>query len=138
MGIGAVIVLAIVVGVIAFVLGRYMRARNGESAPEPPKVGPAKNKLPPRLPPVAISGDREVQVVIGWLLSQAFEQTGVKVADDKVAYQRIVEAAEKAVKELKTTQSTTITLPFLTADASGPKHFETQLTREVIQELARY
>jgi len=96
------------------------------------------SKLVQRLLPPRTSEDREVQVVIGWLLSQAFEQTGVKVADDKVAYQRIAEAARKAVQALKTQKSVTISLPFLTADATGPKHFETQLTREVIQELARY
>ena len=140
MDIAVIFILALLVAVIAFVAGRYIRYRTGETPepPEQPKKVPAVNKLPARLSAPIASGDREVQVVVGWLLSQAFEQTGVKVADDKVAYQRIVEAAEKAVKALKTETTTTISLPFLTADASGPKHFETQLTREVIQELARY
>jgi molecular chaperone DnaK len=83
-------------------------------------------------------GSRELQAVVSWLLSQAFEQTGVKVADDKIAYQRIVEAAQKALEQLKTQETATISLPFLTADAAGPKHFETRLTREAIQELIKY
>ena len=135
MGIAVILFLAVVVVAVAYLLGRYYRPRNGEP-PGTPR--PRGLNLPGRLAAPVASGDREVQVVIGWLLSQAFEQTGVKVADDKVAYERIVEAAQKAVQTLKTQKSVTISLPFLTADASGPKHFETQLTREVIRELARY
>ncbi len=135
MSIAGILILVIVVIAIAYVLGLYYRQRNnGASGP----AGLRGSKLVQRLLPPRTSEDREVQVVIGWLLSQAFEQTGVKVADDKVAYQRIAEAARKAVQTLKTQKSVTISLPFLTADATGPKHFETQLTREVIQELARY
>ena len=135
MSIAGILILVIVVIAIAYVLGVYYRGRNnGASGPAPLRG----SKLVERLLPLRTSEDREVQVVIGWLLSQAFEQTGVKVADDKVAYQRIAEAARKAVQTLKTQKSVTISLPFLTADVTGPKHFETQLTREVIQELARY
>ena len=104
-----------------------MRRREGV-APRP------KAALPKRFAPPA---DREEQAVVAWLLSQAFEQTGVKVADDKVAYQRMVEAAQNALRELKTQAAVTISLPYLTADASGPKHFEIRLTRDVIKELVR-
>lgn len=129
MDLAVIIVLALMVVAAAYALGRYFKLRG--DAP-----GPARLTRLERL--TGSAEDRQTQAVITWLLSQAFEQTGVKVADDKIAYQRIVEAAQKAVQTLKTQKSVTISLPFLTADAAGPKHFETQLTREVIQELARY
>jgi hypothetical protein len=130
-----IIVLVIIVVVGAYALGTYMRRRQGDlpdiivrpAAPAAEKATPSKT-----------INDREVRVVVNWLLSQAFEQTGVKVADDKLAFQRIVEAADKAVRELKTQPVVTISLPYLTADASGPKHLEARLTREMIVELAKY
>jgi hypothetical protein len=128
MSIGVLLILALVVIAVAYVLGSYVRRREG-IAPRP--VGAA-----PKL--FANAADREEQAVVTWLLSQAFEQTGVKVADDKVAYQRIVEATQKALRELKSQSAVTISLPYLTADANGPKHFEIRLTRDVIRELARY
>ncbi len=124
--------LAVVVVVAAYALAMYLNRRSGIPAAPRPLRAQAPRLLG------RTSGDRETQAVVNWLLTQAFEQTGVRVADDKLAYQRIVEAAHKAVQELKTRETTTISLPFLTADASGPKHFEIRLTREVIQELARY
>jgi hypothetical protein len=75
--------------------------------------------------------------VADWLLAQASEQTGIRVADDPQVNQRIKQATEKAMFELKTQETVSISLPFLTADASGPKHFETNLTRKVVDELAR-
>jgi len=128
-----ILVLAIVVAVVAYALGTYLNRRGG--MPAMPRV--LRVQPPPRLPG-RVTEEREAQALVNWLLTQAFEQTGVRVADDKMAYQRIVESAHKAVQELKSRDSVTISLPFLTADASGPKHFEIRVTREVIQELARY
>jgi len=131
-----IIVIASIVAVvvIAYALGVYMRQRQGD-LPDIVRASPAAGGK-------AAAGknlnDREVRIVVNWLLSQAFEQTGVKVADDKVAFQRIVEAADKAVRELKTQPVVTISLPYLTADVSGPKHLEARLTREMIVELAKY
>lgn len=128
-----ILVLAIVVAVVAYALAAYLNRRGGmPSMPRSLRVQP-----PPRLPG-RVTEEREAQALVNWLLTQAFEQTGVRVADDKMAYQRLVESAHKAVQELKSRDSVTISLPFLTADASGPKHFEIRVTREVIQELARY
>jgi Hsp70 protein len=128
-----ILALAIIVGVAAYALGTYLNRHGGmPSMPRPLRAPPAQ-RLPGR-----VTEEREVQSLVNWLLTQAFEQTGVRVADDKMAYQRIVESAHKAVQELKSRDSVTISLPFLTADASGPKHFEIRVTREVIQELARY
>lgn len=128
MNIGTLLILALVVVAVAYGLGRYARRREA-AATRPAAAGPKR---------FAPAANREEQAVITWLLSQAFEQTGVKVADDKVAYQRIVEAAQKALAELKTQPAATISLPYLTADAAGPKHFEIRLTRDVIRELVRY
>ena len=128
-----IIVLAIIIVVGAYALGTYVRRRQDNLPDFVRPVSPAEKSAPAK--PI---NDREVRVVVNWLLSQAFEQTGVKVADDKLAFQRIVEAADKAVRELKTQPVVTISLPYLTADASGPKHLEARLTREMIVELAKY
>lgn len=125
-----IIVLAVVVVVTAYLLGVYYRRREGGDRP------PSAARPLPKL--FVSNAEREEQAVINWLLSQAFEQTGVRVAEDKIAYGRIAEAARKAVQELRSQSTTNISLPFLTADASGPKHFEIRLTREVLKELARY
>ncbi|MGH2521184.1 MAG: Hsp70 family protein [Anaerolineales bacterium] len=124
-----IIVLAIAVIVLAYALGVYLRRRG-----ELPAL--SRRSSLPKLPSAA--NDRETRAVVGWLLNQAFEQTGIRVAEDKVAYQRILEAAYKAIQDLKTQQAVTISLPFLTADPSGPKHLEVRLTREAIEELVRY
>lgn len=138
-----IIVIAIVIAV-AYFLGTLMRLREQT----PPKVidakprfaPPAKQEKPaPQATPVARGDeDRQIRAITDWLLTQAFEQTGIRVADEPLAYQRISEAAQKAARDLKTQAAVSISLPFLTADASGPKHFEIRLTREVIDELARY
>lgn len=128
-GLVTLVLVAVVVVLIAYALGVYFRRREGGAAPN----------LSRALPRFLTSGaEREEQAVITWLCSQAFEQTGIKVADDKIAYQRITEAAHKAVRDLKSQADTTISLPFLTADPTGPKHFEIRLTRDVLKELARY
>lgn len=129
MTLGWIILLVVIVSVVAFVLGRYVALREGAQ----PQVAKVK-------PPKFISGppSSPERLVTDWILSQAFEQTGIKVSDDALAYQRVVEAARKAVSELKTQPETQIQLPFLTADSSGPKHVELTLTRAVLDELVRY
>jgi len=131
-----IIALAVVIVIGAYVLGTYLR-RQQEGFP-PVRRAPAPKQPAKKLASPAPPGDREVQAVVTWLLSQAFEQTGVKVADDALAYERIVEAARKAVNQLKSQDTVDISLPFLTADASGPKHLEARLTRGMIQELVKY
>jgi molecular chaperone DnaK len=77
--------------------------------------------------------------IVNHFVDQFKNQSGIDVKDDKAAMQRLKEEAEKAKKELSTTEVTDINLPFLTADAEGPKHFEYKLTRskliELVQEL---
>ncbi|HEV7943883.1 MAG TPA: Hsp70 family protein, partial [Solirubrobacteraceae bacterium] len=72
---------------------------------------------------------------IDWMVSEFKGAHGVDLAADKMATQRLKEAAEKAKIELSTTQETQINLPFITADASGPKHLDTRLTRAKLAEL---
>ena len=128
-----IIVLTVIVVAVAYALGLYVRRQQGVFPPPPP-LGSSKTSGGAIAPPIS---DREVRAVVSWLLSQAFEQTGIRVADDRVAYQRIVEAAQKAVVELKTQDTFDVSLPYLTADAGGPKHLEARLTREMIEELVK-
>ncbi|GAB4278429.1 MAG: molecular chaperone DnaK [Coriobacteriia bacterium] len=82
-----------------------------------------------------LGGDDWDQRVIDWLADKFEGDHGVDLRKDKMALQRLKEAAEKAKMELSTTQTTTINLPFITADQSGPKHLEYQLTRSEFQKI---
>ena len=73
--------------------------------------------------------------VLKYLIEEFKSQTGIDLSGDKLALQRLKEAAEKAKIELSSKMSTDINLPFLTADASGPKHFNTTLTRAKLESL---
>lgn len=73
--------------------------------------------------------------IVNHLLEEFKKESGVDVKGDKAAMQRLKEEAEKAKKELSTTETADINLPFLTADASGPKHFEYKLTRAKLESL---
>ncbi len=82
-----------------------------------------------------LGGDDWDQKVIDWLADKFKADFGIDLRADKMALQRLKEAAEKAKIELSTTQTTNINLPFITADASGPKHLEYQLTRSEFQRV---
>lgn len=82
-----------------------------------------------------LGGDDFDQKVMQWIISEFKSQQGIDVSSDKLALQRIKEAAEKAKKELSSLHETTISLPYLTADSSGPKHFEAKLTRAKFEDL---
>ena len=82
-----------------------------------------------------LGGDDWDQRVIDWLVGQFKAAHGVDLAADKMAAQRLKEAAEKAKIELSQVQSTQINLPFITATASGPLHMDEQLTRAKFQEM---
>ena len=73
--------------------------------------------------------------VLKYLIDEFKSQTGIDLSNDKLALQRLKEAAEKAKIELSSKTSTDINLPFLTADATGPKHFNTTLTRAKLESL---
>ncbi|MBJ92872.1 MAG: molecular chaperone DnaK [Rickettsiales bacterium] len=82
-----------------------------------------------------LGGDDVDQVIIDWLIAEFKKDTGMDVASDKMVLQRLKEAAEKAKIELSSTQQTEINLPFLTADASGPKHMQTSLSRSKFEQM---
>src|SRR6202041_1078264 len=82
-----------------------------------------------------LGGDNIDQRIIDWLVQEFKKETGVDVSKDQMALQRLKEAAEKAKIELSNTLETEINLPFLTADASGPKHMNVKLTRARLEQL---
>ncbi len=82
-----------------------------------------------------LGGDNFDKAVVDWLAAEFKRDQGIDLSKDPMALQRLYEAAEKAKIELSTTQSTNINLPFITADADGPKHLDTTLTRAKLGEL---
>lgn len=84
-----------------------------------------------------LGGDDWDQRVIDWLVQEFKKNEGVDLSKDKMALQRLKEAAEKAKVELSSMSETSISLPFISADASGPKHLEMTLTRARFEELTR-
>ncbi len=82
-----------------------------------------------------LGGDNFDQAIVDWLVKDFRASQGIDLSQDKMALQRLFEAAEKAKVELSTTQETQINLPFITADQSGPKHLDTRLGRARLVEL---
>ncbi len=85
-----------------------------------------------------LGGDDFDARIVNWMAEQfAMENGGIDLRQDKMAHQRLKDAAEKAKIELSGVMSTQISLPFITADATGPKHFDATLTRAKFDELTR-
>ncbi len=84
-----------------------------------------------------LGGDDFDEKVMNWIADTFKSESGIDLRGDKMAMQRLKEAAEKAKIELSATMSTNINLPFITADATGPKHFDATLTRAKFDELTR-
>jgi molecular chaperone DnaK len=82
-----------------------------------------------------LGGDDLDQRVIDWLVAEFLKDQGIDLAKDKMAMQRLKESAEKAKIELSSTLETEINLPFITADASGPKHLSMKLTRARFEQM---
>ncbi len=82
-----------------------------------------------------LGGDDFDQKIINWMLEEFKKKEGVDLSNDKMALQRLKEAAEKAKKELSSSTTTNINLPFITATAEGPKHFDMDLSRAKFDEL---
>lgn len=83
-----------------------------------------------------LGGDDFDQVIIDYLVKEFQKENGIDLSNDRMALQRLKDAAEKAKKDLSGVLTTNISLPFLTADASGPKHLEVTLTRAKFEELS--
>jgi molecular chaperone DnaK len=84
-----------------------------------------------------LGGDDLDQKIIQWLLEEFKKDQGIDLSKDMLALQRLKEAAEKAKHELSSTVETEINLPFITSDASGPKHFNLKLKRAKLEELSK-
>ena len=84
-----------------------------------------------------LGGDDFDNKIIDWMLAEFKKQEGVDLSGDKMAMQRLKEAAEKAKKELSSAMTTNINLPFITATSEGPKHFDMNLSRAQFDDLTR-
>ena len=82
-----------------------------------------------------LGGDNFDQRIIEWIIAEFRKSDGIDLGKDRMALQRLREAAEKAKMELSTVMETDISLPFITADASGPKHLSMKLTRAKFESL---
>jgi molecular chaperone DnaK len=84
-----------------------------------------------------LGGDNFDKAIVDWMVAEFRREQGIDLSQDKMALQRLYEAAEKAKIELSTTTSSQINLPFVTADQSGPKHLDLTLSRAKLEELCR-
>nr|YP_010448117.1 Hsp70-type chaperone [Nitzschia dubiiformis]UTQ75598.1 Hsp70-type chaperone [Nitzschia dubiiformis] len=82
-----------------------------------------------------LGGDDFDKVLVKWLMNDFKEKENIDLSNDIQALQRLTEAAEKAKMELSTVEKTNISLPFITADVTGPKHIDKELTREMFEKL---
>jgi molecular chaperone DnaK len=82
-----------------------------------------------------LGGDDVDQVLIDWMVAEFKRENGMDISGDKMVLQRLKDAAEKAKIELSTAQNSEINLPYLTADASGPKHFQGSLSRAKFEQM---
>jgi len=85
-----------------------------------------------------LGGDDFDQAIIDWLAEEFKKQYGIDLRNDRMALQRLKEAAEKAKRELSSAMQVNINLPFITADASGPKHLDINLTRAKFEQLVAH
>ena len=84
-----------------------------------------------------LGGDDFDKVLVNWIVEDFKNQESIDLLQDIQALQRLTEAAEKAKMELSTVEKTTIHLPFITADKTGPKHIEKELSREIFEDLCK-
>jgi Molecular chaperone len=85
-----------------------------------------------------LGGDDFDQAIMQWMMDEFRKETGIDLSQDKMALQRLKEAAEKAKIELSGTHQTQINIPFITADQSGPKHLNYTLTRAKFEQLVKH
>ncbi|GAB4580739.1 MAG: hypothetical protein Fur0022_34810 [Anaerolineales bacterium] len=134
-GLGVAAVLIAVVAVIA------LSRRDDFVNPFSSGKTAVKNKMPVDLPkniaPPVFQQPKTDQeaALVDWLIEQASAQTGVMLAHDPIVRDRMLNAVRIALQELKEQEATKISLPFLTADPSGPKHFELRFTRQMADQV---
>ena len=91
--------------------------------------------LPPSVKNTSSSSPDRSSRLIDWICDQALAQTSIQMKNDPLALTRIEEASVKCLQALQTSESTEIDLPFISADASGPKHFRATVTRKMAQDI---
>src|SRR3712207_2256166 len=84
-----------------------------------------------------LGGDDYDQKIVNWMIEEFRKDQGIDLGKDRQALQRLKEAAEKAKIELSSMSETEINLPFITADASGPKHLQIRLSRSKFEQLTQ-
>src|SRR5690348_9351901 len=84
-----------------------------------------------------LGGDDIDNLIVDWLIAEFRRESGIDVSKDKMVLQRLKDAAEQAKIELSSLQETTVNLPFLTADATGPKHLQQRLTRARLEQMMK-
>jgi hypothetical protein len=121
------VIITVAVALVATVLLIRWGRRN-----EAPPVGDTSSPPPPvRSHTTKTRDERANNELVHWVLDRAFEETGVRVAEDPLACQRIAQAVLKAMEDLRTNGSAEISLPFLVADAQGPKHLNLRLKQNL-------
>ena len=128
----ALLVLGIVVLAIVALLQFFRRKTNADDLAPPMLVA-----APPAsgAPKIATAKDIDAKPFTRWLCDQACAQTGLDLRKDPIALTRLSEAATKAQNELANAAKTEINLPYISADARGPKHFTLKITREQVAAL---
>lgn len=117
----------IVVAVVAAVVLAFILVRRGRRGEPPAPVDQHVRRAPGNT--ISASDERMSEPLVMWLLQRASEETGIPLMNDPLARKRITEAALKAMEELRTEASATVSLPFLAADAKGPRHFTVRVKR---------
>lgn len=118
-----VLLIIVVLGIATLAILLWSR-RHEAAAPADALHRPAKSG-----PSMPARNAGEIQPLVSWLLDRASEETGMRLEDDPLVRERIGQAALKAMEELRSGGSASINLPFIAADARGPKHFAIELKR---------
>lgn len=127
-----IIVLAIVVLAIAGLTQFFRRKPEADVPAQPMSSSPPAAPVSPRL---ASAADIDAKPFTRWLCDQACAQTGLDLRQDVMALTRLAEAATKAQSEIERKGKAEISLPYISADARGPKHFSLTVTREQLDRL---
>lgn len=127
-----IIILAIVVLSIVALLQFFRRKPKADDPVQPMSFG---ETAAPATPKLASAADIDAKSFTRWLCDQACAQTGIDLRQDAMALTRLAEAAAKAQNEFATSDKVEISLPYLSADASGPKHFKLTVDRHDVNRL---
>jgi hypothetical protein len=135
--VAVMVVLVVLLVLVPVLLWAGRRARAGEVRADPHRIHHAASPRATADTGVAASGSgqSELEALRDYLLAKARVSLGIDLAGDALAKQRVTEAAVQAIELLRHREATEINLPFLTADASGPKHFQIELHRLEVEVL---